>query len=325
MGILKMELSALDQKTLKNGQFRISFQSLGTQCEISYSTTSHQTATKFRIHALNWIHGFEKRYSRYLPDSLISQINQNAGLCPVKINQEDLKLFKLCDTLHFLTKGLFDPTTLPLSNIWNFKAAVPEIPSEAKIQNALKKVGWKNVVVQDNSVYLSETGMGLDFGGFGKEYAVDRIIEIAKTMGISNMMVNLGGDIRTIGSPSNSDFWSIGIEDPNYPGQSRFSINANDLAVATSGNYQRFFELNGRRYGHILDHRTGYPATSSNLSASVIANTCLEAGILSSCSLIDENRSGLRMIENFFGAEGCVWTDNGLSWTKRFGEYINLN
>ncbi|WP_407679146.1 FAD:protein FMN transferase [Candidatus Seribacter sulfatis] len=318
-----MELSTVNPQTLANGLFRISFQALGTQCEISYSTNSGKVATDFRDGALHWIRSFEKRYSRYIPDSLISQINRSAGLSPVQIDSEDHRLFKLCDTLHFLTQGVFDPTTLPLSNIWDFKAEVPTIPSDSKIQHALEKVGWGRVDLQKDCVYLPEKGMGLDFGGFGKEYAVDRVTEIAKSFGITNAMVNLGGDIRTIGSPRKTDSWRVGIEDPNQPGKARFCLSTNNLAVATSGNYQRFFKLNGRHYGHLLDHRTGYPTTSSYLSASVIANTCLEAGILSTSSLLDGNQSGLKIIENFFGAEGCIWTNDGLSWTKNFGDYID--
>lgn len=319
-----MELATLDPQTLENGSFHISFHALGTQCEITYSTSSDKVATDFRNHALTWIDRFEKRYSRYLPDSLISLINRSAGISPVEINSEDYRLFNLCNTLHFLTNGLFDPTSLPLSNIWDFKAEIPSVPSDLKIKNALEKVGWKKVVIQENSVFLTQPGMGLDFGGFGKEYAVDRIIELAKSFGITNAMVNLGGDIRTIGSPQNSDSWRIGIEDPNLPGQARFCLLANNLAIATSGNYQRFFEVNGMRYGHLLDHRTGYPTTSSYLSASVTANTCLEAGILSTCSLFGGKDSGLKMIENFFGAEGCIWTKTGLAWTKNFGDHISL-
>ena len=320
-----MKFFSSSPHVLDNGQFNISFQAMGTNCEISFCANSQEQAINFRKNSLSWIRNFENRYSRYLPDSLISKINKHAGIKPVKIIHEDFQLFKLCDTLHFLTKGLFDPTTLPLSKIWDFKSKNPEIPPRSSIDSALNKIGWKKVVFKYDSVFLPDHGMGLDFGGFGKEYAVDKIIEIATHNEIESIMVNLGGDIRTLGSPVNFDRWQIGIEDPNLKGQARFCLGFNNMSVATSGNYQRYFESNGIRYGHILNHLTGYPTKSTYLSASVISKTCVEAGVLSTCSLLDGNSTGLKIIEDSFGSEGCVWTKSGISWTKNFSSYVEKN
>jgi thiamine biosynthesis lipoprotein len=317
---------SLSNTALTEGLFRLSFKALGTACEISFSAESSSQAEAFRKRSLSWVRNFETRYSRYLPESLISQINQNAGIGKVvSINEEDLRLFKLCDTLHFFTEGLFDPTTLPLSLLWDFKAKKPQIPDQQKIDYAISKINWKKVVFKDQLVSLPEVGMGIDFGGFGKEFAVDRVIEIAQEHNIEDIIVNFGGDLRTLGSPPDSDHWVVGIENPNQPGQARFTLLANNLAVATSGNYQRFFELGGKRYGHLLDHRTGYPTPSSNLSATVIANSCLEAGILATCSLLDDRYQGLSMIDRYFSAEGCVWSANGIAWSKKFETYLQYN
>ena len=318
-----MELTRLTQETLSHGLFRQSFKAMGTPCEITYRCESASEATEFREQSLAWVRKFEKRYSRYLPDSLISRINRAAGTGQsVEIEDEDERLFKLCDTLHFFTRGLFDPTTLPLAQLWNFKAEKPRIPDEGEIKAALTKIDWKKVRRKDGQVSLPESGMGLDFGGFGKEYAVDRIVEMGQKFGIPDLLVNFGGDLRTLGSPPDSPYWRVGVEDPNQPGQARFTVRANNLAVATSGNYQRFFELNGKRYGHLLDHRTGYPTSSEHLSATVIAKSCLEAGILATCSLMDERMQGLSLIENHFGSEGCVWAKSGLVWSKKFDTHL---
>ena len=326
-GVFKqMELSMLSQETLRHGLFRQSFKAMGTPCEITYRCESANEATEFREQSLAWVRKFENRYSRYLPDSLISRINRTAGTGQfIEIEEEDERLFKLCDTLHFFTRGLFDPTTLPLAQLWNFKAEKPRIPNDGEIKTALNKIDWKKVIREKAMVSLPESGMGLDFGGFGKEYAVDRIVEMGHKFGISDLLVNFGGDLRTRGSPPDSPHWRVGIEDPNQPGQARFTVRANDLAVATSGNYQRFFEINGKRYGHLLDHRTGFPTSSENLSATVIAKSCLEAGILATCSLMDERLQGLNLIENYFGSEGCVWTKSGLLWSKKFDSYLISN
>ena len=176
-----MELTSLTQETLSQGLFRQSFKAMGTPCEISYRCESAKEASEFREQSFAWIRKFEKRYSRYLPDSLISQINRAAGTGQsIEIEEEDERLFKLCDTLHFFTRGLFDPTTLPLAQLWNFKAEKPRIPEDVEIKMALTKIDWKKVVRENRRVSLPEPGMGLDFGGFGKEYAVDRVVEMGQ-------------------------------------------------------------------------------------------------------------------------------------------------
>ena len=150
----------------------------------------------------------------------------------------------------------------------------------------------------------------------------DRVVEMGKAFGISNLLVNFGGDVRAIGSPPDSDVWRIGLEDPKRPGHARYAVRANNLAVATSGNYLRYFEVNGKHFGHLLDHRTGYPASGSHISATVISGSCLEAGILATCSLIDERRQGLSLIDDHFGSEGCVWRKSGIAWSKKFEEHL---
>ena len=319
----RMELAKLTSETISNGLFRLSFTAMGSPCEITYSCESAREATAFRERSLEWVRKFENRYSRYLPESLISQINQSAGTgLAISIDEEDERLFRLCDTLHFFTHGLFDPTTLPLAQLWNFKSPKPRIPDDQEIKIALTKIDWKKVIRENKQVYLQDAGMGLDFGGFGKEYAVDRVVEMGQEFGISDLLVNFGGDLRTLGSPPDSPHWRVGIEDPNQPGQARFTVQASDLAVATSGNYQRFFEIKGKRFGHLLDHRTGFPTSSEHLSATVIAKSCLEAGILATCSLMDERLQGLALIENHFGSEGCIWTKSGLVWSKKFDTHL---
>ena len=319
------QLEEISHSDCRHGLFRVSFQAMGTSCEMIYACGSATVADAFREDAINWVRSFEKRYSRYLPDSLISRINAQAGKDAVEVGGEDLRLLDLCDSLNFLTHGLFDPSTLPLSRLWDFKAKEPKIPEEEQIQEALRLVGWKKVIRESNRVFLPEVGMGLDFGGFGKEYAVDRVVEIARAHGIENALVNFGGDVRAIGSPPEEDAWRIGVEDPSKPGSPSFLLALDNGAVATSGNYQRFFERNGRRYGHLLDHRTGYPTETACLSSTVVARSCLEAGVLATCSLLEGERNGLVAIESFFGAEGCLRTQSGITWTKGFDKHVIEN
>ena len=153
---------------------------------------------------------------------------------------------------------------------------------------------------------------------------MDQVVEIATESKIENLLVNFGGDVRTLGSPPDGSL-DYRSRESKEPGNARFNILSNNLAVATSGNYLRFFEHNGHRYGHLLDHRTGYPSSSKNLSSTVIANSCLEAGILSTCSLLENQQEGLSMIDRYYTAEGCVWSETGIAWTKKFDTYLQYN
>ncbi|MDA1046376.1 MAG: FAD:protein FMN transferase [Verrucomicrobia bacterium] len=315
--------SKIPPEVLADGLFRLQFPAMGTHCKILFTANSMVAADIFRKNALDWVHRFEARYSRFRDDSLICRINDAAGRNPVVIDEVDIHLFDLCETLHFLTEGLFDPTTLPLSRLWDFKAENPQIPSKSAISEALSKIGWKKVHRENHSIFLPETGMGLDFGGFGKEYAVDRVTELAREHGLEDFLIDFGGDVFAEGSPPDATAWRVGLEDPGKQGQAKRIFSVSGMAVATSGNYRRFFEKNGKRYGHLIDHRTGFPTSNNCLSATVISRSCLEAGVLSTCALLDGTDRGLARIDRFFGAEGCIQNRNGVEWTKGIYEYLH--
>ena len=160
------QLEEISHSDCRQGLFRVSFQAMGTSCEMVYASGSATVAAAFREEAMNWVRSFEKRYSRYLPDSLISRINTLAGKDAVEVGGEDLRLLDLCDSLNFLTHGLFDPSTLPLSRLWDFKAKDPKIPEEERIQEALRLVGWKKVIRESNRVFPSRGGHGIGFRRF---------------------------------------------------------------------------------------------------------------------------------------------------------------
>ena len=317
---LKLDSLAIIQRP--DGFFQATFHAMGTHCELLYYCDNEGLAKEVAGEVVNWVRFFERRYSRYLNDSFVSTVNSLAGIEPVGMEEEDKRLLGLCQSINFITKGLFDPTTLPLSILWDFKRKSAEVPSEKKIREAMDLVGWKKVVLDSSEVFLPSVGMGLDFGGFGKEYAVDRVIEIITDFGMTNAMVNFGGDIHTLGIPPKASKWIIGIENPKEPGRPSFALELSGMAVATSGTYARFFEKERKRYSHLIDYRTGYPVSSNVFSASVVSSTCLEAGALATCSLLCESSEGLGLIENYFGAEGCLSTDRALYWSKGFEKFL---
>ncbi|MBI4662531.1 MAG: FAD:protein FMN transferase [Verrucomicrobia bacterium] len=295
---------------------------MGTLCRITYAASS-RGAREFREAALRWVADFEARYSRFLPDSLICRINQSAGRESVKIDPETERIFALCHEAHFLTHGVFDPTALPLIELWDWRANLPAVPTEAEIEAARAKVGWAKVQRGKGRIFLPQEGMGLDLGGIGKEYAVDRVVQLALQHGIASVLVDFGQDVFAYGEPADGrKTWHIGLEDPKQPGKCWAGLAVTNQAVATSGDYFRRFELNGRRYGHILDVRTGKPVANGCRSVSVIAPTCTAAGILSTAIFVLGPAEGLRLVDAYYQAEGCIITENSKIPSRRFYEHV---
>jgi thiamine biosynthesis lipoprotein len=271
---------------------------------------------------LEWVADFEAKYSRFIESSLISRINAAAGMHPVEIDEETERLLSLCSELHFMTQGVFDPTALPLIKLWNWKATPVTLPDESAIAAARELVGWRSVQRSKGSVFLPRKGMSLDLGGIGKEYAVDMAAQMAAQYGITDLLVDFGQDLRVLGAPPGRPAWHIGLEDPKAPGTCWGSVGANDAAVATSGDYLRHFVAGGRRYGHIIDPRSGYPVDNGTLSVTVVAPSCTMAGLLSTTAFILGPEAGLDLIQRTYNASGVVSTENQRFFTPRIHEYL---
>lgn len=302
---------------------RLRFRAMATDCEVQYTAPGGDgQAAAFEKAAEGWVHAFEAKYSRFQPASIVSRINEAAGKDWVAVDAETEGLFSLCDTLHFMTRGILDPSALPLIRIWNWKAEPPAVPTPAAIAAALKFVGWSKVRREPGRVFLPEEGMALDFGGFGKEYAVDLVALLARDHGIAASLVDFGHDIRASGAPPGRPAWHIGLEDPQKPGTSWSSVGLANKSIASSGDYIRKFTVGGRRYGHIIDPRTGWPVANGCSQATVIADTCLQAGMLSTSAFILGVEAGLEMIRTCPGAEGIILTEKEKAQTRGFFNYV---
>ena len=294
---------------------------MGTDCRIEFRSASRAAARAFCADSLAWLEEFERKYSRFLPDSMISAINRAAGREGVAIDAELEGIFSLCDWYHWVTAGVFDPTALPLRRLWDYKAANPVVPSDGQIAQALSLVGWRRVERASGSVRLPLAGMAIDIGGIGKEYAVDRVAAMAADMGIRDVLVDFGRDIRVLGQPPEGGPWRIGLEHPLLTDKCWGGVALRDMAVATSGDYRRLFVRDGKRYGHIIDPRTGRPADNGCRSVSVVAPTCTEAGILATAAFVLGPQDGLDLIEKSHHAAGVVWTDAQGTRSRRFDHY----
>ena len=309
------------QSSASAGFHKLAFTAMSTTCRVNFRTLEPALARDYQNEVLRWVAWFEARYSRFIGDSLISRINLAAGKEWVEVDPETDALLDLCQEMIFFTRGVFDPTSLPLIRLWNWKTAPPVIPTEAAIVAARELTGWRKIQRRKGALFLPREGMCLDLGGIGKEYAVDRVLAMALQRGISNVLVDFGNDVRVHGQPPEKGAWHVGLEDPKSPGRCWTGVAVTDHAVATSGDYVRHFTSDGRRYGHIIDPRTGFPVNNGCLAVSVIAPHCTVAGILSTSAFVLGPKEGLNLISLCPGAEGCVITETARNPTSKFHAY----
>ena len=243
----------------------------------------------------------EGKYSRYRDDSVVGSINRAAGRERVTIDAETAALLHYADSCFRASQGLFDLTSGVLRRAWDFNRAPPRVPDEAELAPILASIGWARVEWTDRSIRLPERGMEIDFGGIGKEYAADRMAAMCADSGFAHALVNLAGDVRVSGPQENGAPWKVGIVHPRKPGAVVASVELGEGAIATSGDYERFFEVDGRRYCHILNPVTGAPASWWQ-SVSVVAPVCIFAGTCSSIAMLLEGKA-----EAFLEAQGVEY------------------
>ena len=238
---------------------RLPFKAMGSACEVVLASHTQNEAESMAKLAIDEVLRIERKYSRYTTDSVIAKINQQAGRGALQCDDETWALFQFASQLFDKSDGLFDITSGVLRQAWDFKK--PEVPTSQKLEVLLPLVGWQNVVLQDQSIALPLAGMEVDLGGFGKEYAADRAAQVLKEKGVTHGYVNLAGDMRFLGPKPTGEPWMIGIQDPRARDQVVATLPITQGGLATSGDYERYFELNGQRYCHVLNPKTGMPVS----------------------------------------------------------------
>lgn len=260
--------------------FRLPFEAMASACEIVLAGMDAGTAKALADAAADEVRRIEAKYSRYRPDSIVARINAAAGQAWTECDEETGALLDYADTLFVASDGLFDATSGVLRKAWDFRAG--KLPSQETLAPLLALIDWRQVEREAGRVRLARPGMELDFGGFGKEYATDCAADLLLAQGVRHGYVNLAGDMRILGPKPDGAPWQIGIQDPRRQGSVIASIPIECGALATSGDYERYFEADGKRYCHILDPRDGMPVTWWR-SVSVLAPRAIVAG---SCSTI---------------------------------------
>ncbi|MGE5645561.1 MAG: FAD:protein FMN transferase [Acidobacteriota bacterium] len=230
--------------------------------------------------AFNEVRRLDGMMSNYRPGSELSEVNRYAAERPVKVTPELFDLLSKCKEYSRESDGAFDITVGPLMRVWGFYKGTGKLPTKQEVAQALKKVGYQKVTLDaaSRTVRFSEPGVNLDPGGIGKGYAVDRMVDILKENGIASALVSAGGSsIYALGTPNASaKGWEIKIRDPKNARKTVEDLYLRDQSMSTSGSYEKFFEAEGKIYSHIMDPRTGFPATGV-LSVSVITPSTLDS------------------------------------------------
>ncbi|MGV8713011.1 MAG: FAD:protein FMN transferase [Nitrosomonas sp.] len=281
---------------------------MGSPCSIQLYAINSRIGRRVAQVVMDDVHRLEARYSRYRQDSFLSKINRVADRGgAIAVDDETSGLLDYAATCHEQSDGLFDITSGILRRAWDFKSGV--IPDQAAIQILLEKIGWHRLHWRRPQLSFPVAGMEIDFGGVVKEYAVDRAASLCWEAGIHHGIVNLGGDIKVIGPHEDGSPWRVAIRHPRQPDGVVKMVLLHSGALASSGDYERCITLNGVRYGHVLNPRTGWPVNYM-AAVSVIGEFCVVAGSASTIGMLKEK-------------QGAAWLDSlGLPhlWVNVDGE-----
>jgi thiamine biosynthesis lipoprotein len=259
--------------------------------------------------------------------SQLARINEAAGKQPVKVHEEIIAVLTEAQSMSKLTEGAFDITYAGLNNLWNFsiKTTKNVVPSQDSIKQGLENVGYKKLVIdqEDKTVHLQNPGMSIGAGAISKGYAADKALKIFSSAGIKDCLIYIGGDIISSGKKGNVP-WVVGIQDPRAPGYFA-TLELNNVAIVTSGDYEKFFEVDGVRYHHILDPRTGYPPQELR-SVTIIAPRAMRADALSTGVFVLGLKKGMSLVESLEGVEAVmVDAKNNIHASKGIQETIHMH
>lgn len=282
---------------------------LGSPFEITVVATDSIQANVYTELAISEVKRIENLISDWIPTTQISKVNQNAGISPVKVDLEVFELVKRAINISKLTDGAFDISYASMDKIWKFDGSMKEMPSTESIKKSVEKVGYQNIILNENdtSIFLKYQGMKLGLGGIGQGYIADKIKVLLQENGCTSGLVNVSGDINTWGKQPNGKDWTVGIVNPLNKNKVFATFPLNDSAVETSGSYEKYVTFNGKRYSHIIDPRTGYPA-SGIVSVSVFAKQTELADALATGIFVLGIEVGLDLVNQLKGI-GCIIVD----------------
>ncbi len=285
---------------------------MGSRYEISVVAANQDEGDRYIDLAVEEISRIEKSISSWDPDSQTSQINRNAGIAPVKVDAELFGLVERALQISKITDGAFDISYAAMDRIWIFDGSLQQMPDEETIRQSVAKVGYENVVLDkiEQTVFLQLPGMKIGFGAIGKGYSADRAKALLMEAGVAGGMINASGDLNCWGEKHDGTPWMVGITNPLNKNKVFAWFPIQNSAVVTSGDYEKFVVLNGKRYAHIIDPRTGYPS-SGLASVSIFAPRAELADALATSVFVMGIEAGINLIDQLKGIECIVVDDQG--------------
>jgi thiamine biosynthesis lipoprotein len=291
---------------------------LGSPFEITVVAKDTIQANEYIDSAVNEVKRIENLISDWIPTTQISEVNRNAGLKPVKVDAEVFELVTRANKISKLTNGAFDISYASMDKIWKFDGSMKTMPTPEAIKKSVEKIGYQNIILNevDNTIFLKLDGMKLGLGGIGQGYIADKVKAVLQSKGCTSGIVNVSGDINTWGKQIDGKLWTVGIINPMNKNKVFATFPLENSAVETSGSYEKFVIFNGIRYSHIIDPRTGYPATGI-VSVSVFAKQTEIADALATGIFVLGVDVGLDLVNQLKGIECIIVDDKGKIHTSK--------
>ena len=298
---------ALENQKMENRHEATSF----AMDTIMTFTVIHEDGDQIIIDAEQRIRELENLLSITLENSEVSRLNAAAGKEAIEVSKDTWILLEAGKNLGAGTGGAFDIAISPVVKAWGFTEAEHHVPTQAELDALLPLTNPDDVVLDKMTVYLEKEGMAVDLGGIAKGYASDEVASLLKGKGVESAIVSLGGNVFGIGTKPNGEKWEVALANPLDANDYCGLISIEDKAVVTSGGYQRFFEENGKKYHHIIDPATGYPAENGLLSVTIISESGMEADVLSTALFVMGLEDGLKYWQENGGFEAIFVTETG--------------
>jgi len=291
---------------------------MGNRFELSVVSHDASLAEAQISSGIEEISRIEKLLTTFSEDSQTNEVNRNAGIKPVVVDTEVFNLVERSIKISNLTQGAFDITYGSIDkSLWNFDVNMKQLPDAETARKSVQLINYRNVImnVDDCTIFLKEKGMRIGFGGIGKGYAAERAKMVMKQQGVASGVVNASGDLTAWGVQPNGEKWTVGIVNPDASHEIFSYINVSDMAVATSGNYEKYIIIDGKKYSHTINPRTGLPVTGIK-SVTIITANAEVADAMTTPVMIMGIRTGLDMINQLKNIEAIIIDDHNKIYTS---------
>lgn len=292
---------------------------MGNNFELSVVADDERWAIEKIGNGINEIKRIEKLLTTFNDDSETNEVNRNAGVQPVKVTRETFNLIERSLRISKITQGAFDITYGSLDKrLWNFDQTMTALPDKATARQMVRLINYKNVVLDNDNctVFLREKGMRIGFGGIGKGYAAEMAKRLMKVEGVESGVVNASGDLTAWGVQPGGKKWTIGIVKPDSSHEVFSKMEITNLSVATSGNYEKFVVIDGKRYSHTINPRTGLPVTGIKSVTIITTNAEIADAMATPVTIMGVN-TGLDLINQMKDIEAIIIDDNDRLYTSK--------